>query len=57
MLPSADLADLVFSVVIGVEWRNKVDGNYARSDRLFNLTKLLAAHVQCVVTPPDFDAG
>lgn len=43
MLPSRDLADLVFSLIIGVELRNKVDGNYDRSDRLFRLGNLLAA--------------
>jgi len=42
MLPSADIADLVFSLVIGVELRNKVDGNDERSDRLFRLGKLAA---------------
>lgn len=40
MLPATDLADLVFSLVIGVELRNKVDGNVERSDRLFRLAKL-----------------
>ncbi len=42
MLPSKDLADLVFSLVIGVELRNKVDGNFDRSDRLFRLGHLAA---------------
>lgn len=42
MLPARDLADLVFSLVIGVELRNKVDGNFDRSDRLFRLGHLAA---------------
>lgn len=46
MLPAADLADLVFSVVIGVELRNRVDGNVDRSDRLFRLGQLVAGIVQ-----------
>jgi AcrR family transcriptional regulator len=46
LLPATDLADLVFSVIIGVELRNKVDGNHDRSDRLFQLGGLLATLVQ-----------
>ncbi len=46
MLPAADLADLVFSIVIGVELRNKVDGNTDRADRLFRLAQLAATLVQ-----------
>jgi len=42
LLPARDLADLIFSIVIGVELRNKVDENYERSDRLFRLAKLAA---------------
>lgn len=42
MLPAKDLADLVFSLVIGVELRNKIDGNFERSDRLFRLGHLAA---------------
>lgn len=46
MLPAADLADLVFSVVIGIELRNKVDGRDDRADRLFRLGQLAAGLVQ-----------
>lgn len=51
MLPVADLADLVFSLVIGVELRNKVDGRVDRSDRLFRLGKLAAALAQSNASP------
>ena len=46
MLPARDIADLVFSVVVGVELRNKVDGNVERADRLFRLAELAATLVQ-----------
>lgn len=53
MLPAADLADLVFSVVIGVELRNRVDGNFDRSDRLFRLGQLVAGIVQSQGSTPE----
>lgn len=43
MLPARDLADLIFSVVIGVELRSKVDGHYERTERLFRIAHLAAA--------------
>ena len=43
ILPARDLADLVFSLVIGVELRNKLDDSVDRTDRLFRLGKLAAA--------------
>ncbi len=46
MLPARDIADLVFSLVVGVELRNKVDGNVERSDRLFRIANLAAALAQ-----------
>lgn len=46
MLPAADLADLVFSVVVGVELRSRVDGSTDRADRLFGLAQLAATLVQ-----------
>ena len=42
MLPQSDLADLVFSIVIGVELRNKIDDSPDRSARLFRLARLAA---------------
>lgn len=45
VLPAADIADLVFSIILGVELRNKVDGNHDRSDRLFQLGRLVATLV------------
>lgn len=53
LLPSEDLADLVFSVVIGVEMRSKIDNRSDRPTRLFNLGKLLAGIVQSNGTQPD----
>ncbi len=46
VLPTADLADLVFSLVMGVELRNKLDGQVDRSDRIFRFAALLATLVQ-----------
>lgn len=43
MIPAADLADLVFSLVIGLEIRNKIDGRTDRAERLFRLAGLGAA--------------
>lgn len=43
MIPAADLADLVFSLVIGLEIRNKIDGRDDRAERLFRLAGLGAA--------------
>lgn len=42
-VPAEDVADLVFSLVIGLELRNKVDGNTDRSARLFRLAGLAAS--------------
>lgn len=43
LVPAADLADLVFSIVVGVEMRNKLDGNVDRSDRLLRIASLAAS--------------
>lgn len=43
MMPAADIADLVFSLVIGVEIRSKIDGRDDRAERLFRLAGLGAA--------------
>lgn len=51
MIPAADLADLVFSLVIGVELRNKIDENYERSNRLFRLAGLAANLAQSQAPP------
>lgn len=40
--PAGDIADLIFSVVVGVEMRTKLDGHSDRSDRLFQLATLAA---------------
>ncbi len=45
LLPASDLADLIFSLVIGLELRNKIDGSTDRSDRLFRLAQLGAGLV------------
>lgn len=42
LLPADDLADLIFSLIVGVELRNKIDGSTERSDRLFQLAALAA---------------
>lgn len=43
LVPAADIADLIFSIVVGVELRNRLDGRDDRADRLFRLAKLAAA--------------
>lgn len=45
-VPAEDLADLVFSVVIGVELRNKLDDQVDRADRIFRLARLVAQLAQ-----------
>lgn len=40
LLPTDDLADLIFSLIVGVELRNKIDGSSDRSTRLFELAAL-----------------
>jgi len=42
LVPAKDLADVLFSLVMGVELRNKLDGQTDRSDRLFGFATLLA---------------
>ena len=37
LLPAADLADLIFSVIVGLELRSRVDGRDDRAERLFRL--------------------
>ena len=43
LLPARDIADLVFSIVIGVELRNKIDDSTDRAQRLFRLAGLAAS--------------
>lgn len=45
LLPTTELADLIFSLIVGVELRNRLDDNHERSDRLFQLGQLVAALV------------
>jgi len=42
LLPTADLADLVFSIILGIELRNNIDGNTERTQRLFRLASVAA---------------
>ncbi len=48
LIPAKDVADLVFSVVLGLEMRNKIDGREDRSDRLFVLASLVAQMLPAV---------
>lgn len=41
-LPAGDITDLIFSLVVGVELRTKLDGHTDRSERLFQLVTLAA---------------
>lgn len=50
-LPADDVADLLFSLVIGLELRNGIDGRVERSDRVFQLAGLAAQMVQAVGKP------
>jgi AcrR family transcriptional regulator len=49
LVPARDLADLLFSIVTGLELRNNLDGNVERAPRLFRLARLL---LPLVATPP-----
>lgn len=51
LVPAEDLADLVFSVVIGIELRNKLDDKVDRADRFFRLARLLAQMVGSPAKP------
>ena len=51
LVPAADLTDLIFSLVIGLEMRTKLDGDEARFTRLVNLGRLVAAFVPGVARP------
>ncbi len=46
MLPAKDIADLVFSLIVGVELRNNIDGGAERADRLFRMANLAAMLAQ-----------
>lgn len=39
-LPADDVTDLLFSLVIGLELRNKIDGQHDRATRVFQLARL-----------------
>ena len=43
LVPARDVADLIFSLVIGVELRNRIDGHTERAERFFRLGAVLAA--------------
>lgn len=43
LVPAPDAADLIFSLVIGMQIRNRVDGRTDRAQRLFRLATLGAA--------------
>ena len=45
LVPVEDLADLIFSMIVGVELRNRLDGREDRAERLFRLAKLAAQMV------------
>lgn len=42
LIPARDLADVIFSLVTGIELRNKLDGQTERSERLFRFAALVA---------------
>jgi AcrR family transcriptional regulator len=50
-VPAAELTDLVFSLVIGLEMRTKLDGDDTRFTRIARLAQLLANLVPGVVPP------
>ena len=45
MVPAADLADLIFSLAVGVQLRNRLDGSTDRTDRVFRLAQVGVALV------------
>ncbi len=42
LVPAEDVADLIFSVVVGLELRSRVDGRDDRAERLFRLASVAA---------------
>lgn len=46
IIPKADAADFLFSLVLGMELRNKIDDDDARIDRMFRLAILAAKAVE-----------
>lgn len=52
LLPAADLADLIFSIVVGLELRTRVDGREDRAERLFHLAAVAAALIGQSATDP-----
>jgi hypothetical protein len=49
-VPSTDLADALFGLVIGMQLQTKLDGNVARFPRLLNLGRLAAGLVGSAVS-------
>ncbi len=43
LIPAEDVADLIFSIVVGLELRSRVDGRTDRADRLFRLATVAAS--------------
>jgi AcrR family transcriptional regulator len=55
LIPAAELADLVFSMAIGVEMRSKLDGDDTRFFRITNLARLMAAFLPAARLPATGD--
>jgi AcrR family transcriptional regulator len=51
LVPVAELTDLIFSLVIGLEMRTKLDGDETRFTRIANLAQLVAAMLPGLVPP------
>lgn len=43
LVPAEDIADLLLSLVLGIEVRTKIDGDTSRIDDIFAMAKLIAA--------------
>lgn len=41
-LPAEDVTNMLFSLVLGLEMRSKIDGDFERADRMFRLARLAA---------------
>jgi len=47
-LPAEDVTNMLFSLVLGLEMRSKIDGDFERADRVFRLARLAAGMLPAI---------
>jgi len=47
-LPAEDVTNMLFSLVLGLEMRSKIDGDFERADRMFRLARLAAGMLPAI---------